>query len=97
MEVQVDPVVPGDNVAQMVRGGKTGQKLAMLFSTSGETRESLNVSGTVSLVAELGGNRTEEVLFVNCRGGNGGFGGRGGDGGVGGHWWSMVDMVLDGQ
>ena len=55
----------------------------VILNVWGDT-EKLNVSGTVSLVAELGGNRAEEVLFVNCRGGNGGHGGCGGEGGVGG-------------
>ena len=44
----------------------------------------LNVDGTRKFIAKLGGPKAEEVLFVNCRGGDGGHGGRGGDGGMGG-------------
>ena len=44
----------------------------------------LNVTGSSSFVAKLGGTQAEEVLFVTCRGGDGGHGGQGGNGGVGG-------------
>ena len=44
----------------------------------------LQVTGTTSFVAQLGGEQVEEVMFINCRGGDGGHGGRGGDGGHGG-------------
>ena len=45
----------------------------------------LQVTGTCSFTAHLGGSKVEEILLVNCRGGNGGNGGRGGDGGQGGN------------
>ena len=64
--------------------GKNGTKPSDVILTVWGDNNQLNVSGTVSLVAELGGSRREDVLFVNCRGSNGGNGGRGGDGGVGG-------------
>ena len=46
--------------------------------------EQLQVSGTCQFTAHLGGEKSEDVLFVNCRGVDGGHGGRGGDGGHGG-------------
>ena len=44
----------------------------------------LEVTGSYTFEANLGGDENEEVLFVNCRGGNGGKGGNGGNGGAGG-------------
>ena len=44
----------------------------------------LNVDGTSRFTAKLGGPKAEDILFVNCRGGDGGHGGQGGDGGMGG-------------
>ena len=44
----------------------------------------LSVDGTSRFTTQLGGPKAEEVLFINCRGGDGGHGGRGGDGGMGG-------------
>ena len=35
----------------------------------------LNVDGTSQFTAKLGGPKAEEVLFINCRGGDGGHGG----------------------
>ena len=55
----------------------------VILTLSGDP-EHLEVSGTCQFVAQLGGEKSEEVLFVNCRGGDGGNGGRGGDGGHGG-------------
>ena len=44
----------------------------------------LSIDGTSRFVAKLGGSETEEVLFINCCGGDGGHGGYGGKGGIGG-------------
>ena len=44
----------------------------------------LKVSGSYTFGANLGGDDNEEVLHVNCRGGDGGKGGNGGNGGTGG-------------
>ena len=44
----------------------------------------LKVSGSYTFDTNLGGPDNEEVLLVNCRGGDGGKGGDGGYGGVGG-------------
>ena len=45
----------------------------------------LKVDGSCKFTAYLGGQDNEEVLFVRCRGGNGGKGGNGGSGGAGGN------------
>ena len=44
----------------------------------------LKVTGSYTFEANLGGDDNEEVLFVNCHGGDGGKGGNGGNGGTGG-------------
>ena len=44
----------------------------------------LRVVGRFRLTGNLGDDTCEDVLFVNCRGGNGGHGGGGGYGGLGG-------------
>ena len=44
----------------------------------------LNIDGTNTFTAKLGGPKADGVLFITCRGGDGGYGGRGGDGGRGG-------------
>ena len=57
----------------------------------------LGIAGTCQSVARLGGDECEEVLLVDCSGGdggdggNGGRGGRGGDGGDGGRGSSGGD------
>ena len=48
------------------------------------TPDELYASGSCRFVAQLGGVRCEDVLFVNCHGGDGGHGGCGGQGGSGG-------------
>ena len=47
--------------------------------------DELRVTGRFCVTACLGDERCEEVLFVDCSGGNGGNGGDGGCGGFGGH------------
>ncbi len=77
------PGLPGGPGTPGLRGEDGTEASDVVLNIWGDSNQ-LNVSGTSTFVAELGGNRAEAVLFVNCRGGNGGFGGRGGDGGVGG-------------
>ena len=71
---------PGVDGSRGVDGTEASDMILNLLGNADE----LNVNGTVQLVAKLGGNRAEEILWVNCHGGNGGHGGRGGDGGDGG-------------
>ena len=74
---------PGGRGSDAGRGADATEASDMILNVWGDADE-LHVSGTASVVAQLGGTRVEDVLLVNCRGGNGGHGGRGGDGGVGG-------------
>ena len=62
--------------------GESGSDI--ILDLSGTAAE-LDISGTCAAVARLGGEDHEEVVFVDCRGGDGGNGGRGGDGGKGGN------------
>ena len=65
-------------------GGEDGARgKNVIVELSGNARE-LSVGGTCLMAARLGGEECEEVLLVDCRGGNGGDGGRGGEGGQGG-------------
>ena len=74
------PGGPGTKGARGADPTKASDAILTLWGNA----EKLNVFGTCNVVARLGGNKAEEVLLVNCRGGNGGHGGRGGDGGIGG-------------
>ena len=65
------------------RGNDATEASDVVLNLWGDANE-LNVGGTCTLAAQLGGPKAEEVLFVTCRGGDGGNGGRGGDGGRGG-------------
>ena len=66
-------------------GGDDGARgKNVIVELSGNASE-LSVGGTCLTVARLGREECEEVLLVDCRGGNGGDGGRGGEGGKGGH------------
>ena len=69
---------PGLNA---LAGTKASDVLLFLDGNSTE----LKVSGSYKFTAHLGGQDNEEVLFVKCRGGNGGKGGNGGNGGAGGN------------
>ncbi len=71
---------PGTNGARGIDGTEASD---MILNVTGNSNE-LHVSGTCNVVANLGGDKAEEIFLVNCRGGNGGHGGRGGDGGTGG-------------
>ena len=69
------------------QNGTNGTNASDVVLTLGGTADELHVTGTCHIVANLGGERCEEVFYVNCRGGDGGdggHGGRGGDGGAGG-------------
>ena len=55
----------------------------VILVLSGSAKE-LCVSGSKEFQCSLGGEGAEEVLLVDCHGGNGGAGGDGGDGGTGG-------------
>ena len=44
----------------------------------------IDINDSVHTIMNLGDDRYDEVVLVNCRGGNGGDGGEGGDGGSGG-------------
>ena len=71
---------PGGPGANGERGVGATEASDVILTLSGGTQQ-LQVSGTSQFVAQLGDERCEEVLFMNCRGGDGGNGGRGGDGG----------------
>ena len=78
----------GSNGEQGARGkegtdGASGRNL-ILNLTGDASHLDLNIPGCCSEVADLGGETCEEVILVNCRGGDGGDGGSGGDGGDGG-------------
>ena len=75
---------PGDRGQDGVRGKDATEASDVVLTISGDANE-LHGTGTCSFMANLGGTRAEEVVFLNCRGGDGGNGGRGGDGGQGGH------------
>ena len=66
-----------------LRGEDATEASDVILNVWGDNKE-LNVSGTCEFVASLGGDKCEEVVFVNCRGGDGGHGGHGGRGGDGG-------------
>ena len=53
------------------------------LNISGDAFE-LYVDGTSRFTTKLGGPKAEEILFINCHGGDGGNGGQGGNGGTGG-------------
>ena len=73
----------GDKGSVGQRGKDATGASDVIVALSGNCSQ-LNVSGTCRFSAELGGERCEAVLFVNCRGGDGGKGGKGGNGGAGG-------------
>ena len=55
------------------------------ISLEGDASELRVSSSNYTFIAKLGGPQRPEVLFVNCRGGDGGHGGWGGPGGTGGN------------
>lgn len=65
------------------RGDDGGPGSGVILDISGSAEE-LHISGTCNAVARLGGEDHQEVVFVDCRGGDGRDGGKGGDGGRGG-------------
>lgn len=71
---------PGSDGQRGVDGTEGSDVIVKIEGSPSE----LQISGTTSFVAQLGGPQAEEVLFITCRGGDGGNGGRGGDGGMGG-------------
>ena len=75
---------PGHPGTAGIRGGDGGPGSDVLVQLNGDA-SALQVSGACNFTAHLGGNRAEEVLFVNCHGGSGGSGGKGGNGGHGGN------------
>ena len=74
------PGGPGSPGVRGIDGTSSSDVVLNIFGNADE----LHIAGTCSLKANLGGTRAEEVLFVNCHGGDGGHGGRGGNGGSGG-------------
>ena len=64
-------------------GEDGGMGKNVIVELYGDAKE-LGISGTCLSVARLGGDEYEEVLFVDCSGGDGGEGGSGGNGGKGG-------------
>ena len=74
---------PGGHGGDGERGGDATAASDVNICISGDSYN-LCVDGTSTFTANLGGPRAEEVLFITCRGGDGGNGGRGGDGGKGG-------------
>lgn len=73
----------GDNGRHAEAGEDGGIGKNIIVEVYGDSNE-LGIDGTFQSVARLGGEECEEVLLVNCSGGDGGEGGRGGDGGKGG-------------
>ena len=65
------------------RGKNATEASDVILDLSGDNK-SLHVTGSCNIKASLGGDQCEEVLFVNCKGGDGGKGGEGGEGGDGG-------------
>ena len=74
------PGGPGSNATRATDATEASDVILNIWGTPDELR----TSGTCDMTANLGGVRCEEVLFVNCRGGDGGVGGQGGAGGHGG-------------
>ena len=75
--------LPGGPGSYGTRGADATEASDVILNIWG-TPDQLYASGTCEITANLGGVRCEEVLFVNCRGGDGGDGGHGGPGGAGG-------------
>ena len=66
-------------------GTDGGSGKCLTVSLKGDaTQLNLNIPGCYSGIANLGGDACEEVVLLNCHGGDGGDGGAGGDGGEGG-------------
>lgn len=64
--------------------GQPGSKSSNVTLFLDGNSSQLKVTGSYTFSANLGGDDNEQVVFVNCRGGNGGKGGDGGNGGTGG-------------
>ncbi len=64
--------------------GKHGNRGGDAFITLSGSADQLVVSGSASLKIPLGGSKSEQIILVDCHGGNGGSGGCGGNGGNGG-------------
>lgn len=74
---------PGDNGRHAELGEDGGMGKNVIVELYGNAKE-LGIDGTCQSVARLGGEEYEEVLLVDCSGGDGGDGGDGGGGGSGG-------------
>ena len=74
---------PGGPGSEGERGADGTEASDVILYVDGSP-DKLNVTGTCNFSTKLGGVRAEEVLLVNCRGGDGGHGGKGGHGGSGG-------------
>ena len=74
---------PGRDGRHAEPGEDGGIGKSVIVELYGDVKE-LGIDGTCQSVARLGGEECEEVLYVNCGGGDGGEGGRGGNGGKGG-------------
>ncbi|XP_064636852.1 uncharacterized protein LOC135493433 [Lineus longissimus] len=74
------PGGPGERGQDAVSGTHASD---LQVHVGGDT-EKLQISGTVTEWAYLGGLENEHVVFLNARGGDGGHGGAGGQGGHGG-------------
>ena len=78
-------------------GGSRGGDVILILSGSANL---LEVNGTQKFQVNLGGPNREEVLLVDCSGGNGapgGQGGCGGSGGRGGHGGNGADVKTPGE
>ena len=73
----------GDNGRHAELGEDGGIGKNVIVELYGDAKE-LGISGTCMSVARLGGEEYEDVLLVDCSGGDGGDGGNGGNGGRGG-------------
>ena len=73
----------GDHGRHAEPGEDGGMGKSIIVELYGDARE-LGIDGTCQSVARLGGKDCEEVLLVDCSGGDGGDGGDGGRGGRGG-------------
>lgn len=64
--------------------GTSGEDF-VIYVSGDPSKLNLSINGHCTAVTKLGGEKCEEVVFVDCRGGDGGDGGSGGEGGAGGN------------
>ena len=88
--------LPGQKGQDATSGTPGSDASDVILQLSGDVSE-LEISGSFHSVAHLGGEQCEEIVFVDCRGGDGGDGGEGGDGAKGGAGGDGGKGVRDGD